>query len=344
MEILLPIAFYSRTGHGLLLVLLIFAGLTGLSGAVNFCRPAPLLARVTGFLLAVVVLLFVAGFLWICWFHYQIFQQISLELPPPFAEMLNQQLAAMNRGAEYGLPLYRADAPPRYMLPLWLENEKYYFWFMCYAVMALVGHLRLKHYRFRAALHLLLAVQVCILFFQADPFLAPLAKFFDEVTPWFAANLSDGQRFGLFMRLYPKMVFYYNAQYMWFHPPLLFLSYACITMTFAASVFMLVKRDFDIEILGYDFAKLGYFLLTVGMLLGYPWALKAWGPNWWWDPKICSSIMMWAIYSTYLHTRLYANKPAMWYFTSILGVVCFLAMIFTFLSSFFFPGEHTFVG
>jgi len=54
--------------------------------------------------------------------------------------------------------------------------------------------------------------------------------------------------------------------------------------------------------------------------------------------------MMWAIYSTYLHTRLYANKPAMWYFTSLLGVLCFLAMIFTFLSSFFFPGEHTFVG
>jgi len=277
MEILLPIAFYSRTGHGLLLVLLILAGLTGLSGAVNLCRPAPLLARATGFLLAVVVLLFVSGFLGICWFHYQIFQQISLELPPPFAEMLNQQLAAMNRGAEYGLPLYRADAPPRYMLPLWLENEKYYFWFMCYAVMALVGHLRLKHHRFRAALHLLLAVQVCILFFQADPFLTPLPKFFDEIAPWFTANLSDGQRFGLFMRLYPKMVFYYNAEYMWFHPPLLFLSYACITMTFAASVFMLVKRDFDIEMLGYDFAKLGYFLLTVGMLLGYPWALRPGG-------------------------------------------------------------------
>ncbi|MBU4260923.1 MAG: cytochrome c biogenesis protein [Proteobacteria bacterium] len=344
MEHLLPLAFYSRTGHGLLLVLLVFAGLTGLSGTVNLCRPTPLLARATSFLLGVVVLLFVTGFLGICWFHYQIFQRIALELPPPFAEMLNQQLTAMNQGAEYGLPLYRAEAPPRYMLPLWLENEKYYFWFMCYAVMALIGHLRLKKHRFRAALHVLLAIQVCILFFQADPFLAPLPKFFGEVAPWFTTNMADGQRFGFFMRLYPRMIFYYNAQYMWFHPPLLFLSYACITMTFAASSFMLVRHDLDIEILGYDFAKLGYFLLTLGMLLGYPWALKAWGPNWWWDPKICSSIMMWAIYSTYLHTRLYANKPAMWYFTSLLGVVCFLAMIFTFLSSFFFPGEHTFVG
>ena len=36
------------------------------------------------------------------------------------------------------------------------------------------------------------------------------------------------------------------------------------------------------------------YLFALGMLLGYPWALQAWGPNWWWDPKICSSLMMWA--------------------------------------------------
>ena len=149
-------------------------------------------------------------------------------------------------------------------------------------------------------------------------------------------------RVGLFMRMYPKMVFYYNAHYMWFHPPLLFLAYACITLTFVTSVFMLFRRELAIEKIGYDFAKFGYFMLTLGMLLGYPWALQAWGPNWWWDPKICSSIMMWALFSTYLHTRLYANKRGMWYFSSILGILCFAAMIFTFVSSFYFPGEHTF--
>jgi hypothetical protein len=343
MEMLLPISLFSQAGHGLLLALLLCAGLLGLSGAVNFVRPAPALARPATWLLGAVVLLFVAGFVWIGWFHYQIHQQLFLALPAPVADMLNQQLSAANRGAAYGLPLYRLDAPPRYMLPLWLENEKYYFWFMCFSVMALAGHLRLRQPRFRAGLHLLLAVQVGILFFQTDPFLEPLPKFFSEVSPWFAADLHDGQRFGLFMRLYPRMVFYYNAQYMWFHPPLLFLSYACITMTFAASVFMLRSRDAELETTGYDFAKLGYFFLTLGMLLGYPWALEAWGPNWWWDPKICSSIMMWAVYSTYLHTRLYVNRPSMWYFSALLGIICFLAMIFTLLSSFFFPGEHTFV-
>ena len=343
MENLLPLALFGQVGGMILRLLAGVAALIGLSGLVNLVRPVPVLARPTGFLFILLTGIFLAGFAWICWFHYRIYLQLPLELPPAAADYLNRQLAVMNRGAEYGLPLYNSAAPPRYLLPLWLENEKYYFWFMWYAILALIGHFRLDHARLRAVLHILLAAQVALLFGAADPFSDPLPHFLEAVGPWFTSELSMGQRFAYFMELYPKMVFYYNAEYMWFHPPLLFLSYACITITFVTSVFMLAGREPAMEVMGYDYAKLGFFLLTLGMLLGYPWALKAWGPNWWWDPKICSSIMMWAIYSTYLHTRLYANKPFMWYFSSLLGIGCFLAMLFTFVSSFFFPGEHTFV-
>ncbi len=343
METLLPLHLFGQVGQILVLMLLVLSCLIGMSGLINLFRPVPALQHGTGWLFIGILALFLAGFGWICWFHYQVYLLLPLELPEPLAEYLNRQLAVMNQSTEYGLPLYKTSSPPRYVLPLWLENEKYFFWFMCYAFMAVIGHFRLPQPRLRAVLHILLAMQVIILYLFANPFVHPLPKFLGDVTPWFTQDLSMGQRFSYFMRLYPKMNFYYNAEYMWFHPPLLFLSYACITMTFVTSVFMLVKRDLAIETMGYDYAKLGFFMLTLGMLLGYPWALKAWGPNWWWDPKICSSIMMWAIYSTYLHTRLYANKPFMWYFSSILGIICFLAMIFTFVSSFFFPGEHTFV-
>lgn len=343
MEHLVPLQLFTQVGNILLWFLLGVTFLVGVSGTVNLFRPVPATQKMTGYLFVLLTVIFLAGFGWICWFHYQVYLFLPLELPQNIAEYLNRQLEMMNQGAEYGLPLYNKNSPPRYMLPLWLENEKYYFWFMCYALMALIGHYRLAHVRLRAVLHILMALQVALLFWVVNPFVDPLPKFFAAIEPWFTMNLPIGQRFGLFMQLYPKMIFYYNAEYMWFHPPMLFLSYACITMTFVTSVFMLVRRELAIEIMGYDYAKLGFFMLTLGMLLGYPWALKAWGPNWWWDPKICSSIMMWAIYSTYLHTRLYANKPFMWYFSSILGIACFLAMIFTFVSSFFFPGEHTFV-
>ena len=327
MENLLPVHLFSQVGNIVLLVLAATAALLGTSGVINLLRPTAGLQRQTGYLFILLTSVFLAGFAWICWFHYQVYLSLPLELPANLAEYLNRQLELMNRGAEYSLPLYNPDAPPRYLLPLWLENEKYYFWFMCYAFMALIGHYRLEHPRLRAVLHILMAVQAAILFLAVNPFADPLPQFFSAVEPWFTMNLPPGQRFGLFMQLYPKMIFYYNAEYMWFHPPLLFLSYACITMTFVTSVFMLVRRELAIEIMGYDYAKLGFFMLTLGMLLGYPWALKAWGPNWWWDPKVCSSIMLWAIYSTYLHTRLYANKPLMWYFSSILGIILSLIHI-----------------
>ncbi len=342
METLIPLNLFSRVGSGLLIVLFVVTALTALSGLGDLVRTGSGRQRLTGTLLVLAALLFTAGFAWICWFHYQVYLHLPLELPDNLADYLNRQLAAMNRGAEYGMPLYDPAAPPRYLLPLWLENEKYFFWFMCYCFMALIGHFRLRNRGVRAALHVLLAAQAAILVWAANPFAGPLPKFFEAVAPWFTLNLDPGRRFGLFMQLYPKMIFYYNAEYMWLHPPMLFLSYACITMTFVTSVFMLVRRDPAVEALGYSYARLGFFMLTVGMLLGYPWALKAWGPNWWCDPKICSSIMMWAIYSTYLHTRIYANRSFMWYFSSVLGILCFVAMLFTFISSFFFPGEHTF--
>lgn len=339
---MLDTSFFSQTGYYLMLLLLVFSCGLGVLGGTNLCRDQPLLEKTGLNLLKAITVFYLIGFLLICWFHYQINQQISLELPANLAGWLNSQLTAMNSRASYAMPLYDAANPPRYIIPVWIENEKYFFWFLCYAIMALIAHYQLNHHRYRATLHLFMGGQTAILYFFTDPFREPLPRFFAEISPWFSQHLPATAKFGMFMKLYPKMIFYYNAHYMWLHPPLLFISYACITLTFISSVFMLIKRDPAIEKLGYNYAKLGFFMLTLGMLLGYPWALQAWGPNWWWDPKICSSIMMWAVYSTYLHTRLYANKPVMWYFSSILGILCFAAMIFTFLASFFFPGEHTF--
>jgi len=339
---MLPITIFSKGGSVLLIILLILSAVLTLSAIMNLSSRKPVWQGLSTGILVSINLFFILGFLWICWFHWQIYQNVPLELPENLIGWVNRQLTLMNQNSDYGMPLYNVVNPPRYKIPLWIENEKYYFWFMCYGIMALFVHLRLQGHRFRALLHLFLAVQVAILYFMADPFSRPLPQFFAEITPWFAEGQSIMAKAGYFMRLYPKMIFYYNAEYMWFHPPLLFISYASISIIFLTSVYMLVKRDLLVEKVGYVYAKLGFFMLTLGMLLGYPWALKAWGPNWWWDPKICSSLMMWAVFSTYLHTRLYANKKSMWYFTSFLGIICFLAMIFTLLTSFYFPGEHTF--
>ncbi len=337
----IPVTF-ALWGNIVLLVLFSLSVLLGLSGIVNLLNPTPSLQKISTSLFVSITILFFAGFLLICWLHFMIYSKISLVLPADMAGVINKQLNLMNARSSFPIPLYDHSSPPRYLIPVWIESEKYYFWFMCYSFMALVAHFKLTHPRFMASLYLLLAIQISLLFFLTNPFSAALPQFFSEISPWFKQGLNLYDRLGIFMKLYPKLIFYYNASYMWFHPPLLFIAYASITITFCCSIFMLIRREAAIEKLCYEFAKIGFYMLTLGMLLGYPWALKAWGPNWWWDPKICSSIMMWAIYSTYLHTRLYASRPSMWYFSSILGILCFAAMIFTFITSFYFPGEHTF--
>jgi len=336
---------FSHAGRYLLIAIFYLGLLVGLSGMINSFRRHPIWQRQTGYILIAVNLVFIAGFIWICRLHYQIHIQLPLQLPDHLVQWLNQRLASINANNVYALPLYNPEHIPRFSIPVWIENEKYYFWFMCYALMALIIHFKAANHRLKALTHLLLAIQVTILYVAVDPFSSPLPQFFKEIAPWFETGLdpmSQMNQMGLFMRLYPKMIFYYNAHYMWLHPPLLFIAYACITLTFAACVIMLFYREASVEKTGYDFAKAGYILLTMGMLFGYPWALQSWGPNWWWDPKICSSIMMWAIFTTYLHSRLYIGRTAMWYFSSFLGILCFISMLLTVLSSYYFPGEHTF--
>ena len=114
METLLPLALFSQYGELLLSFLFLLAAFIGLSGVINLFRSTPFLERPTTFLFGAATFVFVVGFVWIGWFHYQIHQLLPLELPEPFGQMLNRQLAAMNRGAEYGLPLYDSSAPPRW--------------------------------------------------------------------------------------------------------------------------------------------------------------------------------------------------------------------------------------
>ncbi len=123
---------------------------------------------------------------------------------------------------------------------------------------------------------------------------------------------------------------------------MLFIAYASLIITFAACVFMLKERDKLYDEIAYRYAKPGYILLTAGMLIGYPWAIEAWkGSAWWWDPIISGSIMMWVLYTAYLHARIYVARERMWNTTAYLGIVCFVSLIVTYLLPYLVPGIHS---
>jgi len=298
--------------------------------------------RTEGWLLAAVVGALVASFALLAWYHLRIYGDLPLELDPRAGAWINDQFEAMAQAGRGSLPAVDWSHPPRYAIPLWIEGEKFFFWALVYGLALMYPFARRAARPFRAALCFGLVIYLAGVVFYAKPFTAPLAQFRGELAPWFAAGANIGLKAQLFFKIYPRMIFYYNAPYMWIHPPLLFAAYALLTVTFAACVFMLFSARREQEREAYFYAKLGYLLLSVGMLIGYPWALQAWGPNWWWDPKIAASIMMWLLYTGFLHTRLYVHRRRVWFLHAALGILCYLSLIFTYFMAWYFPGEHTF--
>lgn len=91
----------------------------------------------------------------------------------------------------------------------------------------------------------------------------------------------------------------------------------------------------------YRSIAVGYPLFTIGALFaGAIWAQRTWGSFWSWDPKETCSLLVWMIYSIYLHMRvkkLYNGLILHW--VSIIG---FLSALFTFMSTMFLGGLHSY--
>ncbi len=79
------------------------------------------------------------------------------------------------------------------------------------------------------------------------------------------------------------------------------------------------------------------------MLLGFPWAILAWsGDSWWWSGKVNMSIMMWFLYTGYLHARLYLRRRGMWRWVAALAILSFVVLVLTYLATYIVPGAHSY--
>ena len=266
--------------------------------------------------------LYVLGFIFLIWFHIQIYNTVLIEYP----DFLRQMIPV---------------ASSRFAIPLWIESEKLYFW----ATMSMIFALTVRRRKALVSLlGIVLSVFSALVYFFSNPFKEPLPVVHNEISRWYAALLGNGDISQIGGTLYGRITFYYNSTYMWTHPPLLFIAYASLIITATACVYMLIKRDKLYDEIAYRYAKIGYILLTTGMLIGYPWAVEAWKDSaWWWDPKISGSIMMWVLYSAYLHARIYVGKEKMWNATAYLGIICFASLVFTYLLTYIVPGIHSVV-
>jgi cytochrome c biogenesis factor len=228
-------------------------------------------------------------------------------------------------------------------VPLWVESEKLFVWALVLGVMALFA--RRHADELMPWVGTMLAILVAGAVLWGRPFTEPLPQFLGQYRFYLTSALSGdvGNAYGMFQSLEGSRQFYYNTWYMWVHPPLLFLSYGAFAVSFAATVRMVRERRSSLEETAYRWARLGYLPLTFGMLLGFPWAILAWsGESWWWSGKVNMSIMMWLLYTAYLHARLYLRRRGMWRWVAALGLLSFAVLVLTYLATYVVPGAHSY--
>jgi cytochrome c biogenesis factor len=225
---------------------------------------------------------------------------------------------------------------------LWVEGERLYVWALMVAILGLLA--RRERDKLLQGVMLSVAVIAAVGILTGNPFTNPLPSFLSQYAGYIQAMTSGGAAAqGAFQGMEGSRQFFYNAWFMWVHPPLLYFSYGAFTVSFVAAIQMVVHRHSRFETAAYRWARLGYLALTVGMLLGFPWALEAWtGEAWWWSGFVNMSIMMWVLYTAYLHARLYLRRQHMWRAVAVLALLSFAVLVLTYVATYVVPGAHSY--
>ncbi|MGC4122660.1 MAG: cytochrome c biogenesis protein CcsA [Myxococcales bacterium] len=288
------------------------------SAALLMASVAPAFARLRRRAMLAAFLALTAGELALLWFHLAVWR-LAAVVHPMTGEVVG----------------HVAPSP-------WIESEKLYVWALMLAALGLV--VRKGREEVLPILGVFVAALTAGALLQGRPFAEPLPRFFEQYSGYVKALYSGNPyaMMGAFRGIEGARQGYYNAWYMWVHPPLLFLSYGAFAVAFAALVRAIAKHSEELEAVAAGWARIGYLPLTAGILLGVPWALMSWTDQaWWWSGKVNMSLMMWLLYSAWLHARLYLKNRGMWTASAALGLAAFAALVLTYLATYFVPGAHS---
>jgi len=122
-----------------------------------------------------------------------------------------------------------------------------------------------------------------------------------------------------------------------FHPPLLYMGYVGLAVTFAFAIAALLAGRFDSTWARWSrpWTTVSWAFLTLGIGLGSFWAYYelGWGGWWFWDPVENASLMPWLVATALMHSLAVTDKRgAMRGWTVLLAIAGFsLALLSAFL-------------
>jgi cytochrome c-type biogenesis protein CcmF len=121
------------------------------------------------------------------------------------------------------------------------------------------------------------------------------------------------------------------------HPPLLYLGYVGLSISFAFAVAALIEGRIDAAWARWvrPWTLAAWVFLTLGIAMGSYWAYYelGWGGWWFWDPVENASFMPWLIATALLHSAIVMEKRnALKVWTLLLAILAFaLSLLGTFL-------------
>ncbi|MGS0694986.1 heme lyase CcmF/NrfE family subunit [Shewanella sp. 0m-4] len=121
-----------------------------------------------------------------------------------------------------------------------------------------------------------------------------------------------------------------------FHPPMLFLGYVGLTVTFAAAIAALLGGQFTQQHASYlrPWALMAWVFLTGGNAFGSWWAYNelGWGGWWFWDPVENASFIPWLVATALLHSVVLSQQRSSFKIATLL--LCLLAFSLSLLGTF----------
>ena len=134
-----------------------------------------------------------------------------------------------------------------------------------------------------------------------------------------------------------------------YHVLAMICAYGAFTLAFGISVLHLWvhfgRKDEQgskkLEDLTYRIIQIGFFSITLGVILGALWADSAWGRYWGWDPKETWALVTWFIYAACIHGRMlgWCRGPR----AAAASILGYAAALFTFFGvNFLMTGLHSY--
>lgn len=153
------------------------------------------------------------------------------------------------------------------------------------------------------------------------------------------------------MQLVPAL----QSYWLQIHVSVASLGEAAFLVAFAVNIMYLLKTGLSsssrfaarlpdtktLDIIAYKAISIGYPLFTIGALFaGAIWAEQAWGSFWSWDPKEVGSLIVWLVYSAYLHARFVKGWTGLR--ATVLSMAGFICSLLTFFANLILGGLHSY--